>query len=169
VPADSLGERQPSVRHGPHQVNSPARAVVLISQFDVGRTGSGAKPAVNAVEKQLVVDAVARRGARWPRGFIRRQRRGNERRGRRHAVGRIRRVLFYLVPYRRCTIPAFGAQPPQTRRVLTVSWFRPVSRSERRPMAQRRSPPAILADHLTLTVFQHELSFYSYYPLPRRA
>ena len=58
--ANLRAKLQPTVGHCPHQVNSPARTVVLISQLDIGRTRSGAEPAVNAIEKLAVVDVRAR-------------------------------------------------------------------------------------------------------------
>src|SRR6185295_11913410 len=47
----------PAVSHRPHQVNAPARTVILIAQFDISRAGRGAQSAMDAVEKQLIIDA----------------------------------------------------------------------------------------------------------------
>src|ERR1035437_4194411 len=44
-----------------HQIDSAARRVHLASRYNVGRTSLGAEPAMNAVERQVVVGDAARR------------------------------------------------------------------------------------------------------------
>ena len=57
----SVDQRQPAVGHRPHQIDAAARAVVLVAQFEIRRAGRRTQPAVDAVEKQLVVDPRAGR------------------------------------------------------------------------------------------------------------
>src|SRR5260370_4043214 len=58
--AANLGVQvEPAIRHRAHQVNTPARAVVLISKLDIGWTGGGVQTAVDAIQKQLIVDVCA--------------------------------------------------------------------------------------------------------------
>ena len=51
---------EPAVGHQPHQVDPAARAVVLVAQFGVRRARRRTQAAVDAVEKQVVVDGAAR-------------------------------------------------------------------------------------------------------------
>ncbi len=46
----------PAIDHRSHQIDAAARTVVLIAQLHVGRTCGGAQAAMDAVEKQLVID-----------------------------------------------------------------------------------------------------------------
>ena len=43
-----------------HEINPPARALVLIARFDVRRAGRGAQSAMHAIEQQLVIERCAR-------------------------------------------------------------------------------------------------------------
>ena len=54
--ADLGAHRQPAVGHRAHQVDAPARAVVLVARLDVGRAARGAEAAVDAVLEEPVVD-----------------------------------------------------------------------------------------------------------------
>ena len=56
VPADVGPHRQPAVGHGPHQVDPPARAVVLVAGLDVRRAARRAEAAVDAFLEVPVVD-----------------------------------------------------------------------------------------------------------------
>ena len=56
MPADVGPHRQPAVGHGPHQVDPPARAVVLVARLDVRRAARRAEPAVDAFLEMAVLD-----------------------------------------------------------------------------------------------------------------
>src|SRR5205823_12876965 len=56
VPLHLLVQLDPPIGHGAHEVDAAARAVVLISQLDVGWTRRRTQAAMDAVEKQLVIN-----------------------------------------------------------------------------------------------------------------
>src|SRR5437660_4993212 len=49
-------ERYPTIGDGSHEIDAPTRAIVLIAEFNVSGASRCAKPAMHAVEEQLVVD-----------------------------------------------------------------------------------------------------------------
>ena len=49
-------QADPTVRDGPHQVNSTSRAIVLVRSLDVSGTARGAKSAMNAVLITAIVN-----------------------------------------------------------------------------------------------------------------
>src|SRR6516225_2193507 len=53
---DARTELEPAVDHRAHEVNPPARAVVLVARFQIRRTGRRAQTAMHAVEKLFVLD-----------------------------------------------------------------------------------------------------------------
>ena len=59
VALDARRELEPTVGHGPHQIDAAARAVVLVAGLDVRRTGRRAQTAMDAVEQQVVVEDCA--------------------------------------------------------------------------------------------------------------
>ncbi len=60
VPAHFAGQLQAAIGHRAHQIDAAARAVVLVPQLHIRRAAGRAQAAVDAIEKQLVVDARAR-------------------------------------------------------------------------------------------------------------
>ena len=54
--ANAVVELQLAVGDPAHQVDAAARAVVLVAQLDVRRARGGTQAAVDAVQKQLVVE-----------------------------------------------------------------------------------------------------------------
>src|SRR5262249_48069462 len=73
---DFTGQFESAVPHGPHQIDAPAGAVILVPRFQIRRTRRRAESAVNAIEELFVVDcrAYARgrlSGGRWRRGWDR--------------------------------------------------------------------------------------------------
>ena len=59
VPPHAVVQLQLAVGHAAHQIDAPARAVVLVARLDVRRARRRAQPAVDAVEQQLVVERSA--------------------------------------------------------------------------------------------------------------
>ena len=62
MPPHVVAQLQPAVADRPHQIDAAAGAVVLVARFDVRRARGRAQAAVDAVEKQLVVDRRAGAG-----------------------------------------------------------------------------------------------------------
>src|SRR5271154_3261279 len=58
-------ELDASVSERLHQIDSAARRVHLGSRHDVGRARLRAKPAMNAVEEQVIVGDISKRTPRW--------------------------------------------------------------------------------------------------------
>ena len=56
---DLLVQRDTPVGDGPHEINTAAWAIVLIAQLDVSGARGGAKTAMNAIQKEFIVDAGA--------------------------------------------------------------------------------------------------------------
>lgn len=54
--ADLVGQFQPAVGDRPHQIDSPARAVVFVAGLQIRRARGGAQTAVDAVQEPFVVD-----------------------------------------------------------------------------------------------------------------
>ncbi len=53
---DFGAELEPAVDNRPHEIDSPARAVVFVARFEISRTGGSAQTAMHAVEKFLIVN-----------------------------------------------------------------------------------------------------------------
>ena len=57
--AHMIVQRQPAIGDRPHQIDPSPRTVVLVAGFDVRRARRRAKPAMDAIQEQTVVDARA--------------------------------------------------------------------------------------------------------------
>jgi hypothetical protein len=74
VTFDRLGQFEPPIGDRSHQIDSPARAVIFVSRFQIGGTRRSTKAAMHAVEKSLVINAAPHardRGCRFGAGLSR--------------------------------------------------------------------------------------------------
>src|SRR5207249_5138567 len=62
---------QPSIGDGAHQIDAAPRAVRFVAQLEVGRASRRAQPAMDTIEKQLVINphVVRRFGGRYGQRF----------------------------------------------------------------------------------------------------
>ena len=59
MPAHTIIKLQLAIRYAPHEINPPARTLILVARFDIRRTCRRTQPAVDAVQQQLIVERSA--------------------------------------------------------------------------------------------------------------